>query len=60
MMKRWIILLLALMLLPCAALCEGEVVLQDEMGNVVSGEVWRVAPCSLAMRATMCWSCSSG
>ena len=39
MMKQWIILLLALLLLPCAALCEGEVVLQDEMGNVVSGEV---------------------
>ena len=34
MMKRWIILLLALLLLPCAALCEGEVVLQDENGNV--------------------------
>ena len=39
MMKQWIILLLALLLLPCAALCEGEVVLQDEMGNVVSGDV---------------------
>ena len=39
MMKRWIILLLALLLLPCAALCEGEVVLQDENGNVVTGDV---------------------
>ena len=38
-MKRWIILMLALLLVPCAALCEGEVVLQDEDGNVVSGEV---------------------